>query len=88
MTQTGTAQYELVRVSTGEVELIDFSSDYVALVEAIVDMNEDMILQGLDALDYRVVDADTSHCPDREHSSSEHATQCLAEEWQWENLGQ
>lgn len=88
MTQTGTAKYELVVVETGEVEMLDFSSDYVALTESIIEMNEDMVLQGLDALDYRVVDADTRHCPDREHSSSEHATQCLAGEWRWEQLGQ
>lgn len=88
MTQTGTAQYELVVVETGEVEMIDFSSDYVALTESIFNMNEDMVLQGLDALDYRIVTADTRNCPDREHTSSEHATQCLAGEWLWESLGQ
>lgn len=88
MTQTRTAKYELIRVETGEVELIDFSSDYVALNLAIMDMNEDMVLQGLDALDYRIVEADTRNCPDHDHSSSEHATQCLAEQWGWENLGQ
>lgn len=87
MTQTSKA-YELVRVETGEVELIDFSSDYVALVEAIIDMNEDMVLQGLDALDYRIVAADTRNCPSHDHDASHHATQCLLSEWSWENLGQ
>jgi hypothetical protein len=81
---------ELVAVETGEVEMVNFfpESEELAQLEWIVEQNDERVAEGADAVDYRIVKADTRNCPDRTHGATEHATVCLADEWIWENLGQ
>jgi hypothetical protein len=91
MNKTGNAQMiELVAVEIGEVEMIDFGTENnrAAWTLWIIEQNEELVAEGSDAVDYRIVDADTRNCPSRMHDSSHHATICTAGGWSWENLGQ
>jgi hypothetical protein len=83
---------ELVAVESDGAEMVDFGADTMAQriewEEWIMDQNEVRVQEGYDATDYRIVDADTRNCPSHRHSATEHASQCLAAGWAWENLGQ